>query len=204
MLRDGLTAHGFRPVFAYSAAEAWTAVWQQPCDVIVLDVMLPEGEDAGFRLAEDLREADFRQPILFLTAREQLPDRVRGLALGEDYLAKPFALAELVARLGSLYRRGEIRSRRVVWGEVVLLPEERQVRFQDAPVRLTTKEYEVLELLMLNPGRVFSREAVLERIWGPELDPPSNLVEAYVKNVRKKIAEGIIETVRGMGYRHPA
>lgn len=139
MLRDSLTAHGFRPFFAYSADEAWEAVWRYPFDIIVLDVMLPEGDDAGFSWAEGVREADFHQPILFLTAREQLPDRVRGLTLGEDYLAKPFAIAELVARLWSLYRRGEIRPRRVSWGEVVLLPEERQVRFQDAPVRLTPR-----------------------------------------------------------------
>jgi DNA-binding response OmpR family regulator len=202
-LRDSLEAHGFQPVCAYSAGEAWEVLWQHPFDLIVLDVMLPEGEEAGFRLSQEVRDAGFHQPILFLTARERLPDRVRGLEFGDDYLAKPFALAELIARLKALYRRGEIRPRQVVWRDVVLCVEERQVRLQDTPVRLTAKEYEVLELLMLNPGRVFTREDVLDRIWGLEFEPNSNLIDVYVGNLRTKLGEVIIETVRGMGYRFP-
>lgn len=202
-LRDSLEAHGFQPVCANSAGEAWEVLWQHPFDLIVLDVMLPEGEEAGFRLSQEVRDAGFRQPILFLTARERLPDRVRGLEYGDDYLAKPFALAELIARLKALYRRGEIRPRQVVWRDVVLCVEERQVRLQDTPVRLTAKEYEVLELLMLNPGRVFTREDVLDRIWGLEFEPNSNLIDVYVGNLRTKLGEVIIETVRGMGYRFP-
>ena len=202
-LRDSLAAYGFEPWCSYAAEEAWTALWQQPFDLIVLDVMLPEGAEAGFRLAEQLREAGFRQPILFLTAREALPDRVRGLEFGDDYLAKPFALAELVARLKALYRRGEVRPRQVSWGDLVLLPGERQVRRHEAPIRLTAKEYEVLELLMLHPGRVFSREEMLERIWGLDYEANSNLVDVYIKTLRSKLADGVIETVRGMGYRFP-
>lgn len=202
-LRASLTAYGFEPTCAYSAEAAWEALWQHPFDLIVLDIMLPEGDEAGFRLAEQAREAGFRQPILFLTARETLPDRVRGLEFGDDYLAKPFELAELVARLKALYRRGEVRPRQIVWDEVVLLPGERQVRRYDAPVRLTAKEYEVLELLMLNPGRVFSREDMLERIWGLEYEANSNLVDVYIKNLRAKLGDGLIETVRGVGYRFP-
>ncbi len=202
-LHDSLTAHGFKPICAYSADEAWETLWQHPFDLIILDVMLPEGEEAGFRLAEQIRDAGFRQPILFLTARETLPDRVRGLEFGDDYLAKPFELAELVARLKALYRRGEIRPRQITSGEVTLLPEERQVHRQEDLIRLTAKEYEVLELLMLNPGRVFSREDMLERIWGLEYKANSNLVDVYIKNLRAKLGEGLIETVRGMGYRFP-
>lgn len=200
-LRESLAAYGFRPVCAYTADEAWTALWQHPIDLIVLDVMLPEGEEAGFRLAEQLRDADFRQPILFLTARDELPDRVRGLEYGDDYLAKPFALIELVARLKALYRRGESRPRQIEWREVQLFPGDRLVRLRGEPVRLTAKEYEVIELLMLNPGRVFGREEILERIWGLEFESPSNLIDVYVRNLRSKLDEAIIETVRGMGYR---
>lgn len=203
-LHDSLRAHGFEVESVSSATEAWERLWAQPFDLVVLDVMLPEGDEAGFETAAEMRDAGFRQPILFLTARETLPDRVRGLEFGDDYLAKPFALAELVARLRALYRRGEVRARRVVWGEVVLLPEERQVRLGDAPVRLTAKEYEVIELLMLNPGRVFTRDEILERIWGLEYETPSNLIDAYVKNLRAKLGDGLIETVRGLGYRHPS
>ncbi|UCH24260.1 MAG: response regulator transcription factor [Trueperaceae bacterium] len=202
-LRLSLEAHGFQPICAYSASEAWEALWQHPFDLIVLDVMLPEGEEAGFRLSREVRDAGFHQPILFLTARERLPDRIRGLEFGDDYLAKPFALAELIARLKALYRRGEMRPRQIVWRDIVLCVEERQVRLQDTPVRLTAKEYEVLELLMLNPGRVFSREDVLDRIWGLEFEPNSNLIDVYVGNLRTKLGDMIIETVRGMGYRFP-
>ncbi len=201
-LEEGLVAHGFEVFTAASADSAWQAVWQHPVDVIVLDVMLPEGKEAGFVFAEQLREAKFRQPVLFLTARETLLDRVRGLEYGDDYLAKPFALAELVARLKALYRRGEVRPRCIKWQDTVLLPEEQQVRVQDVPVKLTAKEYEILELLMINPGRVFSREEILDRVWGFDYESPSNLIDVYMKNLRAKVAEEIIETVRGKGYRH--
>jgi DNA-binding response OmpR family regulator len=199
---ESLQAHGFAPVKTLSATEAYEALWSHPVELIVLDIMLPEGHDAGFELAERIREAGFRQPILFLTARDALPDRVRGLGIGDDYLAKPFAVAELVARLKALHRRGEVRPRQVLWHDLVLLPEERQVRVHEKSVQLTAKEYEVLELLMLTPGRVFGREEILERIWGLDYEAHSNLVDVYIKNLRQKFGEGIIETVRGMGYRH--
>lgn len=203
VLREGLAAHGFRPRVAPSAEAAWEALWKAPFDLILLDVMLPEGHDAGFRWAQEVREANFRQPILFLTAREALPDRVRGLEHGDDYLAKPFALPELVARLKALYRRGEMRPRTVTWQGLELLSETREVRSRGALLRLTAKEYEVLELFMLNPGRIFSRNEVLERVWGASYDSPSNLLDVYVKNLRVKVGSGVIETVRGLGYRFP-
>lgn len=202
-LRESLEAQSFQPVVVHSAEAAWEALWASPLDLILLDVGLPEGEDAGFRFAEEVREADFRQPILFLTARETLPDRVRGLELGDDYLAKPFAVVELVARLRALYRRGEVRAKSVRWGDYELITEARQVRHMGAPLRLTAKEYEVLELFLLTPGRIFTREEIIERVWGMSYDSPSNLVDVYVKNLRGKLSEGVIETVRGLGYRFP-
>jgi DNA-binding response OmpR family regulator len=202
-LDESLRAQEFETYVASDARSAWEVAWARPFDLVLLDVMLPEGDEAGFEWAREFRESGFHQPILFLTAREALPDRVRGLEFGDDYLAKPFALSELVARLKALHRRGEVRARQVVWGDVCLLVEERQVRLDGSPVRLTGKEYEVAELMMLNPGRVFTREEVLDRIWGLGYDTPSNLVDVYVKNLRRKLAEGLIETVRGVGYRFP-
>jgi DNA-binding response OmpR family regulator len=202
-LEESLRAQEFETYVASDARSAWEVAWARPFDLVLLDVMLPEGDEAGFEWAREFRESGFHQPILFLTAREALPDRVRGLEVGDDYLAKPFALSELVARLKALHRRGEVRARQVVWGDVCLLVEERQVRLHGSPVRLTAKEYEVAELMMLNPGRVFTREEVLERIWGLGYDTPSNLVDVYVKNLRRKLADGLIETVRGVGYRFP-
>jgi DNA-binding response OmpR family regulator len=202
-LRESLSGYGFRPECAYSADQAWEALWQQAFDLIILDIMLPEGEEAGFRLAGQMRDAGFRQPILFLTARDGLPDLVRGLEHGDDYLAKPFALIELVARLKALYRRGESRPREVAWHDLVLYPEERLVRQHGDQLRLTGKEFDILELFLLNPGRLFSREDVLERVWGPDFESPSNLIDVYVNKLRSKLGGAVIDTVRGVGYRFP-
>ncbi|GIW31876.1 MAG: response regulator [Meiothermus sp.] len=201
-LKESLSVQGFQVTLAASRSEAEALVWEQPFDLILLDVMLPEGPEAGFELAQALRESGFHQPILFLTAREALPDRVRGLEWGDDYLPKPFALAELVARLKALGRRGEIKPQVLqISSQVELALEHRQVRRQGELVRLTAKEYLVLELLALNKGRVFTREEILERIWGPGFEADSNLIDVYVKNLRKRLGEDIIETVRGVGYR---
>lgn len=201
VLAQALGEHGFQVVWAASQEEAWEALWSAPFQALVLDVRLPEGEEAGFQLAEALRESGFAQPILFLTARDALDDRLQGLELGEDYLTKPFALPELVARIRALLRRGEVRPRKVELGEVVVEVEARRVLKAGLPVALTAKEYQVLELLALNPGRIFSKEEILERIWGPGYEGGSNLVEVYVKNLRRKLGEGMIETIRGLGYR---
>ncbi|MDZ7801056.1 MAG: response regulator transcription factor [Trueperaceae bacterium] len=203
VLRDGLRAHGFEPSWAASMDEAWQLAWEAPFDLFVLDVMLPEGPEAGFEFARQIRDSGFRQPILFLTARDAVPDRVAGLEIGDDYLPKPFAFPELVARLKALYRRGEVRPEVVAWRDVTLVPEERQVRRSGVPVKLTKKEYEVLALLMQNPGRVFTRPDLLDRIWGLGFDVNSNLLDVYVSNLRGKLGEEIVETVRGVGYRFP-
>ncbi len=202
-LRESLPAYGFKPTVAGSVEAAREALWAGAFDLIVLDVTLPEGAEAGFSFAEALREDRFAQPILFLSAREGLPDRLRGLEHGDDYLAKPFALPELVARLRALYRRGERRPQRALWGDVELQADARQVLQVGKLVRLSGKEYEVLELFMLNPGRVFSRSEVLERVWGVGYAASSNLVDVYVKNLRARFSERLIETVRGLGYRFP-
>lgn len=200
-LDEALSQSGFATRVAGSAQAAWEALWAGPVDLILLDVMLPEGDEAGFEWAAAVRDAEFRQPILFLTARESVPDRVRGLAHGDDYLAKPFALPELIARLQALGRRGDVRPRTVVWRDVVFDPAARSVTRGGQHVRLTAKELEVLELLLLSPGRVFRREEVLDRVWGAGFETPSNLVDVYVKNLRRKLGDELIETVRGLGYR---
>jgi len=201
-LLESLSVQGFQAHLSSSVKAAEEALWKEPFDLLLLDVMLPEGDEAGFELAHALREAGFRQPILFLTAREALPDRVRGLEVGDDYLPKPFALAELVARLKALGRRGEVRPKVLEIGKgLEIIPEKREVRYHGQLIRLTVKEYQVLELLALNKGRVFTREEILERIWGPGFESDSNLVDVYIKNLRKRLHEGVVETVRGLGYR---
>lgn len=203
MLRDGLAAHGFEPTLAGSVEEAWRVAWEAPVDVFVVDVALPEGPDAGFEFARQVRESGFRQPILFLTARDAVDDRVRGLEHGDDYLPKPFAFPELVARLKALHRRGDVRPQVVVWRDVELYPDERRVTRGGMPVRLTKKELEVLMVLMLAPGRAFTRPELLERVWGLGFDLASNLLDVYVSNLRAKLGDDVVETVRGVGYRFP-
>ena len=203
-LRESLEAHGFSVLLAGGREAAWELAWRSPFDVVVLDVMLPEGDDAGFVLGADLRDAGFRQPILFLSARDAVPDRVRGLELGDDYLPKPFALDELLARLKALYRRGEVRSEVVRWRDVELFPLERLVKRGGESVKLTSKEFEVLALLMQNPGRAFTRSEILERVWGLAFESSSNVLDVYVSNLRGKLGDDVVETVRGVGYRAPA
>jgi DNA-binding response OmpR family regulator len=203
VLRDGLVALGFEPSVAGSVEEAWSMAWEAPVDVFVVDVALPEGPDAGFDFARQVRESGFRQPILFLTARDSVPDRVRGLEHGDDYLPKPFAFPELAARLRALHRRGDVRPQVVAWRDVELVPDERLVRRAGAPVKLTKKEYEVLAALMLAPGRTFTRPELLERVWGLGFDLASNLLDVYVSNLRAKLGDDVVETVRGVGYRFP-
>jgi DNA-binding response OmpR family regulator len=203
-LRESLQAQGYGVVLAGDREEAWQLAWREPFDIAVLDVMLPSSEEAGFLLGGDLREAGFRQPILFLSARDAVPDRVRGLGMGDDYLPKPFALDELLARLKALYRRGEGRSTVARWRDVELHVMEQLVKRDGAPVKLTTKEFEVLALLMQNPGRVFTRAEILERIWGLAFESSSNVLDVYVSNLRGKLGDEVVETVRGVGYRAPA
>jgi DNA-binding response OmpR family regulator len=203
-LRESLEANGFAVLLAHDRERAWETAWREPFDVAVLDVMLPGDDEAGFWLAADLREAGFRQPILFLSARDAVPDRVRGLDHGDDYLPKPFALDELLARLKALFRRGEVRGSVVTWRDVELRVLERSVKQDGAPVRLTAKEFEVLALLMQNPGRVFTRAEILDRVWGLGFETDSNVLDVYVSNLRAKLGAEVVETVRGVGYCAPA
>ena len=203
-LRESLQAQGYTVLLAHGREAAWETAWREAFDVVIMDVMLPGDDEAGFHLAADLREAGFRQPILFLSARDAVPDRVRGLDLGDDYLPKPFALDELLARLKALYRRGEVRSQVLRWGEVEVLVLERLVKRAGATVKLTSKEFEVLAVLMQNPGRAFTRAELLDRVWGFGFEHSSNVLDVYVSNLRAKLGDDVVETVRGVGYRAPA
>jgi DNA-binding response OmpR family regulator len=203
-LRESLEAHGFTVWLAHDGPSAWETAWRSPFDVAVLDVMLPHDDDGGFHLAHDLREAGFRQPVLFLSARDAVPDRVRGLDHGDDYLPKPFSLDELLARLKALLRRGEVRGSVLRWRDVELWPLERLVKRAGAAVKLTNKELEVLTLLMQHPGRVFTRAEVLDRVWGLGFETDSNVLDVYISNLRAKLGDEVAETVRGVGYRGPS
>ncbi len=171
---------------------------------LLLDVMLP-GVD-GFELARRLRAEGQDTPIVFLTARGALEDRVEGLDLGGDaYLVKPFELPELLATLRAVVRRGEgVRSARTGFGGSGLLDaKRRQVWWQDQAVGLTAREYALLETLVLSKGRWFTRAELLSRVWGPDFMGEARVVDVYVSYLRRKLAPVVIESSRGLGYRVP-
>lgn len=175
-------------------------------DVIVLDIMLPKRD--GLSILKSLRKQGKSTPVLLLTARNELDDRVEGLNLGaDDYLSKPFFVEELVARVYALQRRisGE-RQNILAVGDVRLDRISREVHWQSLSVDVTGREFNLLEYLMRSPGRVFTRTQILEHVWGYDFDPSTNVVDVCIQRIRKKMGalsqgESPIESVRGVGYR---
>jgi len=177
----------------------------QSYDVMVLDIMLP-GRD-GLSILRNLRERHNTVPVLLLTARSELEERLEGLNLGaDDYVTKPFYVEELIARIHALARRasGETLSILQV-GDLVVNLITREVRRGEQTIELTTREFSLLECLMRSPGRVYTRTQLLENVWGYDFDPSTNIVDVYIQRVRKKLSAGgdrqFIETIRGVGYR---
>ena len=203
-LYRGLCEEGFVVDVARTSQEADLAVHDQDYDAILLDVMLP-GED-GFSLCRKWRSQGLNLPVLFVTARDALPDRVEGLNLGaDDYLVKPFAFEELLARLHARLRRreGSAKNQPVRVGPVELDLAARQARLNGALLDLTSREFSILELLVTHANRVVTRAQIWEGAWETGSEPSSNVVDVYVGYVRQKLGveRGLIQTVRGLGYR---
>jgi DNA-binding response OmpR family regulator len=179
---------------------ATTAVY----DAIVLDVMIPPPD--GFEVARRLRREHIDVPILFLTARDAVADRVEGLDAGaDDYLVKPFAFAELLARLRALLRRGSVRQYPVIEIEDLRLDtRSHRVMRGGTAIALTTKEYALLEYLAINQGRVIGRGEIAEHVWNEEFDPFTNVIDVYIARLRRAVDRGrsprLIHTIRGAGY----
>ena len=205
LLRRGLTEDGYATDVAKTGDEALWMARAAPYDVIVLDVMLP-GRD-GLTVCRELRESGVWAPILVLTARDSVQDRVGGLDSGaDDYLTKPFSFAELLARLRAIVRRGAAeRPAALEVGTLRLDPATRRVWRGDAEVALSVKEFALLETFMRRPGDVLSRLDLLEHAWDYAYENRSNIIDVYVRYLRQKIDRpfGVksIETVRGAGYR---
>jgi DNA-binding response OmpR family regulator len=206
-LRVGLARTGYAVDVALDAAEAYDRLTVNEYDLMLLDVNLPDGD--GFTLCRSLRNGDVDTPgdgdlrVLMLTARGGLDDRVRGLDEGaDDYLVKPFALAELLARVRALLRRDTAgRSAVLTVGDVVLDVARHTVTLRGERLALTPKEFGVLEYLMTRPGHVVSSEELLEHVWDANADPFTQTVRVTVGTLRRKLGEGSIETVVGRGYR---
>jgi len=206
-LRKGLEQESYAVDVCGDGAEAFDLLRSGPADydLLVLDVMLP-GVD-GLTLCRKLRARGNLVPVLLLTARDAVPDRVAGLDAGaDDYLPKPFSFEELTARIRALLRRPRASAPVVLRaGEVTLDPARREVTARGVPVSLTTKEFGLLELFIRHPGQVLSREQIERRVWSGDFEADSNVLEVHVRNIRRKLAEAghgnAIETVRGAGYR---
>lgn len=202
-LRVGLGYEGYSVEAASDGREGLRLATENHFDLVVLDVMLP-GLD-GFQVCKRLR-ATSDVPILMLTARDEVPDRVTGLDLGaDDYLVKPFSFIELLARVRALLRRTgvQLHQARLESADVVVDTEARTVERAGEPIALTAKEFDLLEFLISHPRRVFRRETILDRVWGYEFAGDTNLVDVHIGHLRDKLNDRppqLIHTVRGVGY----
>jgi two-component system response regulator QseB len=203
-LEKGLRASGFVTTVIDDGDRAAAVARDEDFDLLILDVGLP-GRD-GFAVLADLRERGQRLPVILLTARDDVRDKVAGLEGGaDDYVTKPFRFEELLARVRARLRGGPAgggeSATELAAGGVALDLRARRARIGDAEVELTAREFTLLETFMRHAGQVLAREQLLSHVWGYDYDPGSNVVDVYVGNLRRKLGPDAIETVRGMGYR---
>jgi DNA-binding response OmpR family regulator len=204
LLRRGLTEEGHNVVCAKDGSEGWELARSYEFDAVVLDVMMPKMN--GFELARKLRQERVATPVLMLTAKDSVPDVVRGLDAGaDDYLTKPFTFNELLARLRALQRRSTSRAQnRLQVGDLILDPESREVSRGGVPILLTRTEYSLLERLMYRAGKVVPRNTLIEAVWGFDREIEDNTLDAFVRLLRHKVDRSgmpkLIVTVRGVGY----
>lgn len=208
MLRRGLTFEGYNVSVAHSGTDALEYARVQTPDLIVLDIMLP-GVD-GVEVCRRLRAAGDEVPILMLTARDEVEDRVTGLDAGaDDYLVKPFAFPELLARLRALLRRQERRAdeqlgEMLTFEDLTLDTSTRYAYRGDRRIELTTREFDLLYLFMKHPNQVLPRDIIMERVWGYDFPGESNVLEVYISNLRRHLEADdeprLLATVRGAGY----
>jgi DNA-binding response OmpR family regulator len=206
LLRRGLTEEGHTVVCASDGSEGLELARNYEFDVIILDIMMPKLN--GYELAQRLRHERVATPVLMLTAKDSVPDVVRGLDAGaDDYLTKPFAFEELLARLRALMRREQKNghANRLQVADLVLDLKTHQVRRGDTPIELTAREFALLEFLMRHPNQVLTQAQIAERVWDYNFEGTTNRVAVYISYLRDKIDEGrspkLIQTVYGVGYR---
>lgn len=204
-VQAGLKEQGFVVDYCDNGNDGYNCALENEYDAIILDIMVP-GKD-GLSILKNLRRQGQNVPIILLTARNELDDRIEGLNLGaDDYLAKPFFVEELVARIQAVMRRGNPeRQNTICIGQIKLDRLTREVTCNQHIIELTTREFNLLEYLMRSPGRVFTRTQILEHVWGYDFNPSTNVVDVCVQRIRKKIdaigGNGCIESIRGVGYR---
>lgn len=201
----GLRSAGYAPVVVGTAREAWEHAQTGEFDLLILDIGLPDAD--GFSVLRRLREARNSMPVIVLTARSSVTDTVAALEGGaDDYMPKPFRFEELLARVRLRLRAegaGGAEATVLTVGDVSLDLRTRRARVAGKEVDLSAREFALAEMFLRNPDQVLSREQLLSRVWGMDFDPGSNVVDVYVRYLRKKLGADVVETVRGMGYRLP-
>jgi DNA-binding response OmpR family regulator len=205
VLERTLSENGYIVLTATDGEEGLATALDQHPDLVILDIGLPRRD--GYEVARELRARAFTAPVLMLTARDTIPDKVEGLDAGaDDYLAKPFSYDELLARVRALLRRSALRADQTMLriGDLVIDPFSRDVRRGSREINLTQKEYALLEYLARQAGRPVTREQISQQVWKQEFDPTTNIVDVYINYLRKKVdVEGepsVVQTVRGVGY----
>ncbi|HUV28906.1 MAG: response regulator transcription factor [Anaerolineales bacterium] len=204
-LKTSLEEDGYAVDVAYDGDEGEDFALAAPYDLILLDVMLPKKD--GFSLCRDLRQQGIHAPILMLTARDAVDDRVDGLDSGaDDYLVKPFSMNELRARLRALLRRNKPEKTALLQvGDLSMDPANHQVQRGNTPIDLTPREFAILEYMMRSPNRILTREMIETHVWNFDFISGSNVVDVYIRRLRRKIDNlyefKLLETVRGVGYR---
>ena len=204
-IKKGLSEESFMVDVVSGGEEGLFMATTEIYDLIILDVMLPE--ISGFEVISDIRQKGVSTPVLFLTAKDEKEDIIHGLDLGaDDYLVKPFAFAELMARIRAVLRRGQIsdQTQKLIIGDLVLDRVTRQARRDDKIIELTAKEFQLLEYMMRNTGHILTKTMILDRVWGYDFDTQSNIIEVHVNRLRAKVDKDfstkLIHTVRGVGY----
>lgn len=203
LVEQTLREEGYQVEVAHDGDDALEAAIDRTPDVVILDLGLP-GRD-GLRVCRDIRAEGLRVPVIMLTARDALADRVAGLDAGaDDYLVKPFAFEELLARVRAQLRRVRGENERLQVGDLVLEPGSRRAWRGQRELQLSDREFRLLEVLMRHPGQVLTRQRLLDQVWGYDADPSSNVVDIYVHYLRRKVDKGervpLLRTVRGAGY----
>ena len=204
-LRQGLVEAGFVVDLARTGLDGHHLAMSETYDLIILDVMLPDVD--GWRILQSLRDAEKSVPVMFLTARDSVADRVKGLELGaDDYLVKPFAFSELLARVRTLLRRGSApaQAERIEVANLVLDMPRRRATRSGQRINLTAKEFALLELLVRRRGEVLPRSLIASQVWDMNFDSDTNVIDVAIRRLRAKMDDGfepkLIQTVRGMGY----
>lgn len=205
VLNEALSDRQYTVDVVGNGEAAWSCIETWQYDLVVLDVTLPKLD--GISFCRRLRDRGFTLPVLMLTARDTVTDKISGLDAGaDDYVVKPFDLQELMARIRALLRRGQSMTTSLMWGKLRLNSSTYEATYDEVGLQLTPKEYALLELLVSNGRRVLSRAGMIERIWSMESQPTEETVKTHIKSLRNKLKaagapEDFIETVHGLGYR---